>query len=69
METSADEDTIHQLFATFRASGFRFKELLMGLVKAPQFLAGLEDNGSGVVRTSVAGASRSSTNSMTATRR
>jgi len=69
METSADEETIHQLFATFRDSGFHFKNLLMGLVKAPQFLAGLEDNGNGVVRTRVASVSPSKTNSMTATRR
>jgi hypothetical protein len=69
METSADEETIHQLFATFRDSGFHFKDLLMGLVKAPQFLAGLEDTGSGVVRTRVASVSPSKTNSMTATRR
>ena len=44
VETSADEETIHQLYASFRDSGFHFKDLLMGLVKSPQFMAGLEDN-------------------------
>lgn len=44
METSADEDTIQQLDAAFQGSGFHFRELLMGLVKSPQFMAGLEDN-------------------------
>jgi hypothetical protein len=44
MENSADEDTIHQLDAAFQGSSFHFKDLLMGLVKAPQFMAGLEDN-------------------------
>jgi hypothetical protein len=47
METSADEDTIHQLDMVFRDSGFHFNELLIGLVKAPQFVAGLEDNQQG----------------------
>jgi len=69
METAADEDTIHQLFATFRDSGFHFKELLTGLVKAPQFLAGLEDNQDGVVRTRVASVSPNSTNAKNAARR
>jgi hypothetical protein len=51
LETSSDEETIHQLFATFRDSGFHFKDLLIGLVRSPQFLAGLEDNQEGVIRT------------------
>jgi hypothetical protein len=51
LETSADEETIHQLFASFRDSGFHFKYLLIGLVRSPQFLAGLEDNQEGVIRT------------------
>jgi len=51
LETSSDEETIHQLFATFRDSGFHFKDLLIGLVRAPEFLAGLEDNQKGVIRT------------------
>jgi len=51
LETSSDEETIHQLFATFRDSGFHFKDLLIGLVRSPQFLAGLEDNQEGVIHT------------------
>jgi hypothetical protein len=51
LETSSDEETIHQLFATFRDSGFHFKDLLTGLVRSPEFLAGLEDNQKGVTRT------------------
>jgi len=42
METSADEDTIRQLFAAFRDSGFHFKDLLIGLIRTPQFLDGLD---------------------------
>src|SRR5579862_1742699 len=61
LETSADEETIHQLFATFRDSGFHFKELLMGLVKAPQFLAGLDDNQGGGVRPSAPGGTTKTT--------
>ena len=52
LETSADEETIHQLCAAFRDSGFHFKDLLIGLVRSPQFLAGLEDNQKGVIHTS-----------------
>ncbi len=44
LETSSDEETIHRLFATFRDSGFHFKELLIALVRSPEFLRGLEDN-------------------------
>ena len=47
METSADEDTVHQLYASFRDSGFHLTELLIDLMKSPQFMAGLEDNHSG----------------------
>ena len=50
LETSADEESIHHLFATFRDSGFHFKDLLTGLVRAPQFMAGLDDNQKGVTR-------------------
>src|ERR1700693_3462653 len=50
LETSSDEETIHQLFAAFRDSGFHFKDLLIGLVRSPEFLAGLEDNQKGVTR-------------------
>lgn len=41
IETSADRDTIRKAFAAFRESGFRFKELLLALVRSPQFLEGL----------------------------
>jgi Protein of unknown function (DUF1592)/Protein of unknown function (DUF1588)/Protein of unknown function (DUF1587)/Protein of unknown function (DUF1595)/Protein of unknown function (DUF1585) len=41
METAADRDTIHRTFEAFRESGFRFKELLIALVRSPQFLDGL----------------------------
>jgi len=44
LETSSDEETIHRLFREFRDSGFHFQELLIGLVRAPEFLAGLDDN-------------------------
>jgi hypothetical protein len=42
LETRADRDTIRQALTTFRESGFKFKELLIALVRAPQFLEGLE---------------------------
>jgi hypothetical protein len=42
METSADDATIGQLFASFRDSGFHFKDLLIGLIRTPQFLDGLD---------------------------
>ena len=44
LENASDEETIHQLYTTFRDSGFHFRDLLIGLVRSPQFLAGLEDN-------------------------
>src|SRR5215467_7491580 len=44
LETPADEDTISRLFATFRDSGFHFKDLLIALVRSPEFLRGLDDN-------------------------
>jgi len=68
METSADEETIHQLFATFRDSGFHFKDLLMGLVKAPQFLAGIEDNQKGSAGTRIASARPASAGSISGAR-
>jgi hypothetical protein len=43
METSADEETIQQFYATFRDSGFHFRDLMIALVKAPQFTAGLPE--------------------------
>jgi hypothetical protein len=44
VETAADRDTINKAFVGFRDSGFRFKELLVALVRSPQFLAGLEES-------------------------
>ena len=41
VETAADRETIKTSFAAFRESRFRFKELLIALVRAPQFLDGL----------------------------
>ena len=38
LETPADRDTIRTAFAAFRDSGFKFKELLVALVRSPQFL-------------------------------
>jgi len=38
LETSADEKTIDDLFARFKASGFRLKNLLIALVESPEFL-------------------------------
>jgi hypothetical protein len=42
LETAADRETVRNTFATFRDSRFRFKELLVALVRAPQFLDGLQ---------------------------
>jgi hypothetical protein len=50
LETAADRDAVGQLFAAFRDSGFRFKELLIGLVRSPEFLRGLGDNREPVAR-------------------
>ncbi len=41
LETRADRETVRNTFAAFRDSRFRFKELLIALVRAPQFLDGL----------------------------
>ncbi|PYR20612.1 MAG: hypothetical protein DMF94_11160 [Acidobacteria bacterium] len=41
METTADRETVRSTFAAFRESRFRFKELLIALVRTPQFLDGL----------------------------
>jgi Protein of unknown function (DUF1592)/Protein of unknown function (DUF1588)/Protein of unknown function (DUF1595)/Protein of unknown function (DUF1587)/Protein of unknown function (DUF1585) len=38
LETTADEKTIDQLYDQFKASGFRFKTLLVALVQSPEFL-------------------------------
>jgi hypothetical protein len=45
LETPSDQQTIHQLFVKFRDSGFHFKDLLIALVRSPEFLRGLDDNG------------------------
>ena len=44
-ETAADRETIRRAFSTFRDSGFKFKELLIALVRAPQFLEGVRSSG------------------------
>ena len=36
-ETDADEPAVARLAAAFRASGFRFKELLLGVVRSEEF--------------------------------
>jgi hypothetical protein len=41
LETPSDRETVRTVSATFRESGFRFKELLVALVRSPQFLDGL----------------------------
>jgi hypothetical protein len=40
-ETAADRDTIREAYTRFRDSGFKFKELLLSLVRSPQFAEGL----------------------------
>jgi len=42
VETPADRETIRTVFNVFRDSGFRFKELLVALVRSPQFLDGVQ---------------------------
>ena len=69
METAADEDTIHQLFTAFHDSGFHYKDLLIGLVRAPQFLSGMEDNQKGVTRSPGRSVSSSNTSSNSVARR
>ncbi len=41
LETRSDRDTVRAAFTAFRQSGFKFKELLVALVRSPQFLDGL----------------------------
>jgi hypothetical protein len=48
METPSDQETIHQLFAAFRDSGFHFKDMLMALVRSPEFYEGLQPVGQAV---------------------
>ena len=38
LETDTDEKTIDQLYDQFKASGFKLKTLLVGLVQSPEFL-------------------------------
>jgi hypothetical protein len=38
LETTSDEKTIDQLYEQFKASGFKFKSLLVALVESPEFL-------------------------------
>jgi hypothetical protein len=45
LETPSDRDTIRKTLLSFRESGFRFKELLIAVVRSPQFLQGLDANG------------------------
>ena len=40
-ESAADRDTVRRAFTAFRDSGFRFKELLIALIRTPQFLDGV----------------------------
>jgi len=42
LETPADQPIIQELFARFRDSGFHFKELLLGIVRSPEFTRGLD---------------------------
>ena len=42
LETPADRETIKTAFTAFRDSGFKFKELLVALVRSPQFLDGIQ---------------------------
>jgi hypothetical protein len=37
-ETASDEANIDELFAAFRDSGFHLKDLLLALVRSPEFL-------------------------------
>jgi hypothetical protein len=45
-EARSDRDAIRSAFTAFRESGFKFKELLVALVRSPQFLDGLEEKSS-----------------------
>jgi hypothetical protein len=42
LETPADRETIKTAFTAFRDSGFKFKELLIALVRSPQFVEGAQ---------------------------
>jgi hypothetical protein len=43
LEARSDRDTVRETFGAFRESGFKFKELLVALVRSPQFLDGLDE--------------------------
>lgn len=43
-ETAADAPAIGELFAAFRDSGFRFKSLILGVIRSREFVRGLEHN-------------------------
>jgi hypothetical protein len=43
LEARSDRDTVRETFTAFRESGFKFRELLVALVRSPQFLDGLEE--------------------------
>ena len=43
LETKADREAVRGAFTTFKDSGFKFKELLVALVRSPQFLDGLDE--------------------------
>ncbi len=38
LETDTDENTIDRLYDQFKASGFKFRSLLVGLVQSQEFL-------------------------------
>jgi hypothetical protein len=42
LESPADRETIKTAFTAFRDSGFKFKELLIALVRSPQFVEGAQ---------------------------
>jgi hypothetical protein len=60
-ETSADQETIHELFVKFRDSGFHFKELLIALVRSPEFLRGLDPKDRGIQAAKIDVSSREAT--------
>ena len=43
LETKADREAVRGAFTTFKESGFKFKELLVALVRSPQFLDGMDE--------------------------
>jgi len=51
LETNSDQQTIHQVFVRFRDSGFHFKEMVVALVKSPEFLRGWDNDGNRLTQT------------------